>query len=492
MTTGKLDMNKKTLVISGILLIIISITVIFVFGRTYTVSGDMPSGTDPDKVEITIDEEDIIKVKARYAEGDTFRADIEGIREGSAGMEIIYSDERADFRYFYVHRFGIITEGGYLGKMRGGIVIPLAIILYLLMILMYCVSKYRKDLRYSLYQYKNIGDLGLIVFIAVTIVLLIPGILNYTGIESAVSMALSGAARFTFIIFPAAVVMSILVTLSNINLMRKEGYNWRNMLGCILGILLLASTITPWALGEYLQRSTVIDVHNQNGSAYYVELIVENSISAVLAYLECILIGTIAVGVKAARHIPEFNKDYILILGCQIRKDGTLTPLLKGRTDRALEFAEMQKKETGKDIVFVPSGGKGNDEVMSEGDAITEYLKGIGIPEEKILTERESKNTYENFRNSIELIREREGSSPEIAFSTTNYHVLRSGQIALSHGIRAEGIGSRTKSYFWINAFIREFIATLYTEKKKHIAVIVILLLAILAMVGVLYIAINN
>ena len=63
-------------------------------------------------------------------------------------------------------------------------------------------------------------------------------------------------------------------------------------------------------------------------------------------------------GIKASRHIPEFDKDYIIILGCQIKSDGTLTKLLKARVDKAIEFSKKQKEKTGKDIIFIPSGGK--------------------------------------------------------------------------------------------------------------------------------------
>ena len=36
-------------------------------------------------------------------------------------------------------------------------------------------------------------------------------------------------------------------------------------------------------------------------------------------------------------------------------------------------------------------------------------------------------------------------------------------------GIEAEGIGSKTKWYFWPNAFIREFIGLLASKWKQHI-----------------------
>ena len=232
-----------------------------------------------------------------------------------------------------------------------------------------------------------------------------------------------------------------------------------------------------------------MDVHNERGIALYVALFVEALVSAAVAYLECVLVGTVVLGFKAAHRMPSFDKDYILIHGCQIRKDGTLTNLLKGRADRAVEFARMQKDAAGKDIVFVPSGGQGSDEVITEAAAISNYLKSIGIPEKQILLEDKSVNTYENLRNAAKLIEARGGGN--VAFSTTNYHVLRTGLLATALGLRYEGIGSPTKSYFWINAFIREFIATLYSERKSHLRTVAILTVLILLMVGMMYVS-NN
>ena len=53
-----------------------------------------------------------------------------------------------------------------------------------------------------------------------------------------------------------------------------------------------------------------------------------------------------------------------------------------------------------------------------------------------------------------------------MAFSTTNYHVFRSGILARQVGLDAQGMGSKTKWYFWPNAFIREFVAMIAAEKK--------------------------
>ncbi|MBR2544672.1 MAG: YdcF family protein, partial [Erysipelotrichaceae bacterium] len=98
-----------------------------------------------------------------------------------------------------------------------------------------------------------------------------------------------------------------------------------------------------------------------------------------------------------------------------------------------------------------------------------------GIDENRIIVEEKSVNTRENFSNSVTLIKEYfGGKDPVIAFSTTNYHVFRSGILARQLGINAEGIGSPTKNYFWINAFVREFIATVLYGWKIHMAVTLI------------------
>lgn len=73
----------------------------------------------------------------------------------------------------------------------------------------------------------------------------------------------------------------------------------------------------------------------------------------------------------------------------------------------------------------------------------------------------------------------------KIAFSTTNYHVFRSGMFANMAQMHAEGIGSRTKWYFWPNALVREFIGLLTYQKKKQ-SIIIISLIIIYASLAVM------
>lgn len=368
---------------------------------------------------------------------------------------------------FYVNDLRIITQNGYFGYSNGSIVMPICTSIFLAYSLYILVNLYRKSMKDNMYRYKDISRLGLIIFLSFSLISQFFSMLNYKWAINTIESTLSMSQSFSIILLPIAFIVAIIVTFSNLILIKKEGFSIRNLLGFILGVFFCVMTVFPESIKDLLIKLNLLDLYNENAIGMYIVMFLQTAVAVIVTYLEYILIATIIHGVKAAKHIPTMDKDYIIILGCQIKKDGTLTPLLKSRTDRAIEFAKLQKEKTGKDIVFVPSGGKGEDEVIAEGEAIKNYLLEQGIDEDHILLENKSKNTYENIKFSKELINSKNPNA-KIAFSTTNYHVYRAGAIAQEQGINVEGIGAKTKTYFWINAFIREFIATIVTNIKTH------------------------
>ena len=56
----------------------------------------------------------------------------------------------------------------------------------------------------------------------------------------------------------------------------------------------------------------------------------------------------------------------------------------------------------------------------------------------------------------------------KVAFATTNYHVFRSGLKARRVKLRAQGMGCRSKWYFWPNAAVREFVGLLTQHRVKQ------------------------
>ena len=115
-----------------------------------------------------------------------------------------------------------------------------------------------------------------------------------------------------------------------------------------------------------------------------------------------------------------------------------------------------------------------------------QYLLSQGIPEKQIIEEDRSTNTFENMTFSKEIIQKIDPNG-KTAFSTTNYHVFRSGLYARRVKLPAVGMGAPTKWYFWPNAAVREFIGLLKGHKGKQIIILSSLLVIYLLLTLFLY-----
>ena len=252
------------------------------------------------------------------------------------------------------------------------------------------------------------------------------------------------------------------------------------MLGIVLGFLALLGLGGSQALYYVISKLLL------NTEVQYIKYALDICINATLAYLYTLIIATLYCNIRAGNHIPSFDKDFIIIMGSKIRDDGSLTPLLKGRVDRAIEFGKMQYENTKKKIVYIPSGGRGSDESIEEAKAIKNYLLKKGVSEKQIIIEDKSTSTIENLAFSKKKI-DKINKDARISFSTTNFHVFRSGVLANNQGIECEGIGSKTKWYFYTNALIREFVANIVQERKSHIILIVMINLSLLILIAIGY-----
>ncbi len=483
--------NKVKVLILCVLLLITSITIIVITGKTYIVKFDnIDNSYNLNNLIIeTYENEQIIKWTDKKLQNGILSLKIEALTEGKTYITIKSDDESFyNIIPIYVHKLGFITTDSYFGNCNGSITIPISIIIILTYLLYLIIKTYKKNMKKTIYEYKNIAYLGIIIFLSFVLINQFFTVLNYEGLIHTIKSTIESSYIFSTTILPIAFITSILITISNIVLIKKEGFKITNILGLILNIGFYLITFFPLILNNILQSAIWIDVHNEQGIALYIQEFVNLSVYVVISYIECILLSTIILQIIAIKRKPDLNKDFILILGCMIKKDGTLTNLLKGRVDKAIEFRDIQKKETGKDLIFIPSGGQGSNEVISEAQAIKNYLLKQGIKEKNIIIEDKSKNTFENIKFSYNIIKNKTDKA-NIILSTTNYHIFRAGIIATKQHIPIECIGSKTKTYFWINAFIREFIATIYSEKKKHIMIICLIIIAVLIMIITLYLS---
>ena len=92
--------------------------------------------------------------------------------------------------------------------------------------------------------------------------------------------------------------------------------------------------------------------------------------------------------------------EVMVIFGCQMRSDGP-SILLKDRLDTALAYWE-----THPDIKIVVTGGKGDDEHLSEAQGMYDYLTAHGVDGANIYKEDQSFNTWENVNYTLDLMGE--------------------------------------------------------------------------------------
>lgn len=371
-----------------------------------------------------------------------------------------------------VYHIGILTAGmgvlmGLLFGLAGVEELWLSCLLlsaYFLTVTVLLIRAFFLQMRYNLYSYNTIIYFGFGLFTLFVAGAFLPLFWNLQQMPRdqvwANVLSYLRNTGITYMLFtsPFLLLFSLALVVSNLSLIRHEGFRPVNLLGILLALLLIGGALVIYLWDYYATGSEAeVMVHD----------LLTNLTASIYLYFECMMLGTIVADAIAARYEPAKDKDYIIVLGCAIRKDGTPTPLLRGRLDRALDFARAQAAETGRTPVFVLSGGQGRDECISEAEAMHRYLLARGVPEERMLLEDRSTDTAENMAFSKALISKRDPAA-RVAFSTSNYHVFRSGLKARRVKLKALGMGCRSKWYFWPNAAVREFVGLLTQHRVKQ------------------------
>ncbi|KEK21920.1 YdcF family protein [Bacillus gaemokensis] len=161
------------------------------------------------------------------------------------------------------------------------------------------------------------------------------------------------------------------------------------------------------------------------------------------------------------------NQDFIIVLGSGLIND-KVPPLLASRINKAIDFYWKQAAVTTPPTIIF-SGGQGSDENLPEAEAMQKYAVEKGIPIEHTVQENKSVNTYQNmlFSKKIMDSLKLNGEYNSI-FTTNNFHLFRAGIYARQAGLNSQGIGSKTAFYYWPNAMIREYVAIVVMERKRH------------------------
>ena len=258
------------------------------------------------------------------------------------------------------------------------------------------------------------------------------------------------------IAFPAILILVFFV--EGIKVIRHEGKKLANLLSMLFSVF-LCIYLAIWPVIGNLGKNTL-------GTTLY------TIISFAVAYVLLMMAMYSLSAVINLFHLKKKrNADYIVVLGAGII-GSRVTPLLAARIEKGIELLHYNPN-----AVLIMSGGQGPGEDIPESEAMADYAADKGVDMEKIVMERKSVSTQENLRFSRELM---DKQKPEIIVVTTAYHVFRALILAKEQGIKCVGFGAKTKWYFTLNAFIREFVGYLRLTWKKHALVVGIVVVIII------------
>ena len=161
--------------------------------------------------------------------------------------------------------------------------------------------------------------------------------------------------------------------------------------------------------------------------------------------------------------------DYVIILGARVKGEKPAKSLME-RIKAATKYLKKNPE-----VKVIATGGKGKNEGIAEGVAIKRELLKNGISEDRIILEDKSKNTVENFRFSLEKIRNSENGKNKnsenngnrkikVLIVTNDYHIFRSKNIARKVGFDNEnyeiyGLPAKTPVISIPKSYFREFLS---------------------------------
>ena len=130
------------------------------------------------------------------------------------------------------------------------------------------------------------------------------------------------------------------------------------------------------------------------------------------------------------------NVDCIIVLGCQVRSDGSLSHMLQDRLEKALAVYN-----TGASPKLLMSGDHGQKE-YDEVNAMKRFAVENGVPSENVFMDHAGFSTYESIYRAKEIF-----GADKVIVVTQEYHLYRSLYIAEKFGVEAYGVAADQNTY---------------------------------------------
>jgi uncharacterized SAM-binding protein YcdF (DUF218 family) len=131
--------------------------------------------------------------------------------------------------------------------------------------------------------------------------------------------------------------------------------------------------------------------------------------------------------------------DGIIVLGGSVDPEVSQArhmPVVRNAADRMIAPAELARRYPNARVVFTGGSASLVSDEAREADASAAILEGLGIPRERLIVERNSRNTYENALFTKQLVNPKPGE--RWLLITSAYHMPRSIGLFRSVGFDVE------------------------------------------------------
>jgi vancomycin permeability regulator SanA len=155
-----------------------------------------------------------------------------------------------------------------------------------------------------------------------------------------------------------------------------------------------------------------------------------------LAGINLWVTGNVRNWILTQEQAANLDMDCIVVLGCQVRSDGTPSHMLEDRLKRGVALYELGAAP--KLLMSGDHGREGYDEV----NTMKAYAIDAGVPTEDIFMDHAGFSTYETIYRAKEIF-----GAKKIVVITQKYHLYRAMYIAKAMGLEVYGVAADYRSY---------------------------------------------
>lgn len=184
-------------------------------------------------------------------------------------------------------------------------------------------------------------------------------------------------------------------------------------------------------------------------------------------------------------HIIKYFKNMedctLIVLGCRLDENGNCTEILTRRLNEAVIIYEQTKIKPK----IILSGGSPHSKI-DECVGMQKYLLNQNIPSTTLYLDHNSANTFENLKNSYEIVKNN-NLSENIYFITSDFHIPRAMLYTENLGVKIEAIGVFTPVRKYMQRCISEMITIILMYSRAFLYVYIILFLLLTLIIYFLF-----